>query len=351
MKKLLLVLGFIFTVTAVSAISICKGTGGLDPFPADKTFILNIATDDREFDFNISAAGDFRVDWGDGTGVKNITRYNYESATYSHTYQTPGNYTVRFSGLAMGYSEYNIAAISFGNSASKILGIDGNLGRIFPILNSTPNGAPTFVASFSNIEGITSIPAGLFAGINGAPVPHMFMATFNGCTGLTSIPSGLFSGITGAPAEGMFSATFNFCTGLTSIPSDLFAGIVGVPAKGMFTTTFQGCSKLTSIPSNLFAGISGAPAADMFYRTFQGCKGLTSIPVGLFGNLSGAAQRGMFDSTFYGCTGLTGQSALMSNGTTHLYQQWTGLTDNEVRDMYYGATGLADYASIPAAWK
>jgi hypothetical protein len=147
--------------------------------------------------------------------------------------------------------------------------------------------------------------------------------------------------------------TFNGCSGLTgSIPGNLFAGISGAPSGRLFTGTFQGCTGLTgAIPSGLFAGISGAPENSMYESTFYGCTGLTSIPVGLFGNISGAEKYSMFRGTFSGCTGLTGQSALMPDGITHLYEVWTNAATINVEKMYTGATGLTDYASIPAAWK
>ena len=126
----------------------------------------------------------------------------------------------------------------------------------------------------------------------------------------------------------------------------------GAPASSMFSSTFNGCSGLTgTIPENLFAGISGAPAGYMFDRTFYNCSGLTGeIPLGLFGNLTNRPQSYMFRMTFYGCSGLTGPSARMPDGT-YLYDFFTGATTSHVSNMYYGATGLSDYSSIPNAWK
>ena len=90
----------------------------------------------------------------------------------------------------------------------------------------------------------------------------------------------------------------------------------------------------------------------MFCYTFDGCSKLTgSIPSGLFGDISGAPAANMFDSTFYGCSKLTGESALMPDGTTHLYEQFPTASGTDCDDCYFGATGLADYATMPAAWK
>ena len=127
----------------------------------------------------------------------------------------------------------------------------------------------------------------------------------------------------------------------------------GTPAARMFNTTFNGCSNLTgSIPVGLFGNLSGTPANYMFYGTFYGCSKLTgSIPVGLFGNISGTPATYMFSSTFYGCSNLTGESALMPDGTTHLYEQFPTASGTQCDDCYLGATKLSDYATMPAAWK
>jgi hypothetical protein len=189
----------------------------------------------------------------------------------------------------------------------------------------------------------------------GTPAVNMFFFTFYGCSNLTgSIPVGLFGNISGAPASYMFYATFANCSKLTgSIPVGLFGAISGAPAAYMFDTTFYNCSNLTGpIPSNLFGAISGAPAAYMFRSTFQNCSNLTgSIPVGLFGNISGTPAVRMFGATFQSCSKLTGESALMPDGTTHLYKQFPTATTLHCDNCYLGATGLDDYATIPEAWK
>ena len=373
-------------------------------------FTLTTTDDTDSFEFSISAAGEFVVDWGDGT-VETITKPDTTNTTYSHDYDTAGAYTIGLSGQATAYDtdEYT-AAISFEASSYQIASIDGSLGTIFGTLSSDTNNQPRFYMTFSyapnmtgsipsdlfagisgapasnmfaytfdscsgltgaipdglfagisgapasnmfegtfwDCSGLTSIPAGLFAGISGAPASYMFAYTFEDCSGLTSVPDGLFAGISGAPAEEMFAYTFEDCSGLTSIPAGLFAGISGAPARYMFDSTFYGCRGLKSIPENLFAGISGAPAYGMFASTFNGCEGLTSIPENLFGNISGTATSGMFASTFYNCTSLTGPSARI-NGQ-YLYEIWPSATSTQVGDMYYNATGLSDYLYIPVLW-
>ena len=180
---------------------------------------------------------------------------------------------------------------------------------------------------------------------------ELFRGTFAGGYDVTM--SGGFD-FEGAPATYMFHQTFYSCSNLTGpIPSGLFGNISGAPARAMFSTTFSGCSKLTgSIPSGLFGNISGAPGDYMFYSTFSGCSNLTgSIPSGLFGNISGTPATQMFVFTFYVCSNLTGESALMPDGTKHLYEQFPTASENDCYRCYWGATRLNDYATMPAAWK
>ena len=119
--------------------------------------------------------------------------------------------------------------------------------------------------------------------------------------------------------------------------------------KALFRNTFVGGHNVTMSGGFDF---EGAPAFGMFSFTFSGCSKLTGpIPSGLFGAISGTPAFGMFSSTFSGCSNLTGESALMPDGTTHLYEQFPTASGTQCDNCYLGATGLNDYATIPVAWK
>ena len=260
------------------------------------------------FSFQISAAGTFYVDWGDGT-VERYVKTDTYSQTIRHTYSdAASNYKIRLGGMATRYNSraYSSAILFSIENKCSLKSIEGSLGEIFPYGNNL-----SFYRTFYKCEKLTgSIPENLFAGIQGAPTKRMFEETFLGCGGLTgSIPEDLFAGIQGAPADNMFDSTFAYCHGLTgSIPENLFAGIQGAPAFAMFSNTFVSCGGLTgSIPENLFAGIQGAPVDFMFSSTFKSCYGLTGgIPGSLFAGIEGAPAQYMFSDTFSGCSGLTG---------------------------------------------
>ena len=241
-------------------------------------FIMTTTPDTTEFSFEISAAGKFVIDWGDGN-IEKINKNLTGERTISHSYKNAAPHEIKLGGKATGYD--GNAAISFHENTN-LAKIDGSLGQIFSTLSdgTQPHfGTPWYWhGTFQECTNLTgSIPENLFAGIKGAPARGMFINTIDGCSNLTgSIPEKLFAGVSGAPAEDMFSHTFYGCSGLSgSIPEKLFAGIKGAPARYMLHYTFYGCTGLSgNIPEKLFAGIYGPPASDMFSGTFWNCSGL-----------------------------------------------------------------------------
>ena len=251
-------------------------------------FFMTVDPDSwKTFDMDICAAGEFYVDWGDGT-IETIKKADTTETTYSHTYPTGGTYTIKLGGSATGYSDYTFcSAISF-EYTSGLMSIDGSLGAIFGTLADGTQ--PRFFATFAD-------------------------------------------------------------TSIASIPENLFSGIFGQPVAEMFYRTFQGCKDLTGpIPENLFGGLSGYPEYAMFRRTFGGCSGLTSIPENLFGNLSGTAQPLAFAETFVGCSGLTGPSARI-NGKYLYEIFSSDYSARASDGPYCGVSGLSDYATMPSDWK
>lgn len=237
-----------------------------------------------KFKFYMSAMGTFYVDWGDGT-IDTITRDNTDETLYSHTYTTAGIKTIRFGGLATGYSTLAsittqiVPAIRFGSiptglytnntplndvTPSLIKAIDGSLGLIFPTLGSSKTNSPRFAFTFSGTN-IKTIPSNLFEGVTYL-TSYIFAWTFSRCTALESIPSTLFDGISGKSANDLFRDTFSYCYSLRSIPKGLFANITSV-GHITFVSTFKYCYNLSGyIPPSLFAGLiqNGSP-----YDTFS----------------------------------------------------------------------------------
>ena len=276
-------------------------------------FTATTTPDTTSFGFQISAAGAYHVDWGDG---KRDHYYKAGTAnkTISHTYDAAGSYNIRIGGYSCAYvNNYSPSAISFANN-TKLAGISGSLGKIFPTLKDktdpTKPWQPSFVTLFQNCSNLASeIPPELFSGIHGQPRGTMFHGVFLGCSKLSgTIPPDLFAKIKGKSLGGLFARLFEGCGSLTgNIPAGLFRGIESV-SSGMCWRCFKYCVKLTGFDGVLFPNVvNGTPAAQMFAEAFFGCSGLnTSIPSKLFGYYTGDAANEMFASTFSGCSKLSG---------------------------------------------
>ena len=328
-------------------------------YPSFSVYLSGISANDS-FNFQMSAVGDFNIDWGDGSTIETVTRTNTTNTVYSYTYPSAGNYTVTIYGLVTGYTtDSYTAAISFGYQTGydKITGISNTLSDIFPTLGNINGQQPRFYNTFGGCRYITgSIPSGLFSNISGTPATFMFCQTFSNCSGLTTIPSNLFSGIISAPVEYLFYQTFSGCTEVTAIPSGLFSSISGAPELCMFAYTFSNCRTVSAIPSGLFSGIFGAPAQAMYNGTFSGCINITSsIPHGLLGTISGAAAKSMFESTFGSCSKLSGSipSGLFGTITGMLVEGMFRNTFNGcvsltgIEDGIWDLTGMLNQSEVP----
>lgn len=274
-----------------------------------------------EFSFKISAAGHYRIDWGDGT-IEYKYKENVSTETYSHIYNDTYDYVViGMSGNATKYSENSNntwkAVISF-DSNTYVNKLGGNLGDIF-VLNTIKH---MFNKTFYQCTNLTEISDNLFAGISGG-AESLFNSTFDGCSALAEIPSGLFKNISDSH-KAMFRETFKDCSSLKRIPETLFSTITH-GADTLFALTFQNCTGLGSdenitnpIPDSLFSGITTTDnATSMFDRTFQKCTSLSRLPNNLFRYITGVPADSMFASTFNGCTGLQGYiSPYMFHGLT-----------------------------------
>ena len=257
------------------------------------------------FKFDISAGGQFTIDWGDGS-VQTVNK-EIGKETFSHTYANANQYTIEISSQNVtGYSTTD-AAISFqckdvmGNwlVENPLSAFGGTLGGVFPTLEN--NIQPLFIKTFYGCDSInnTKMPESLFSGLSGVGAPHMFDSTFYGWSMLQEISSDIFADLYGQPSESMFAFTFAN-TRLKSIPVGLFGNFGGTPTNRLFQGTFQN-TEISNIPDTLFIGIKGDSSQPLgeyvFANTFEGTD-ITSIPAGLFSSVRGTPSVGMFSNTF-----------------------------------------------------
>lgn len=327
--------------------------------PSTGGYLVLRTTKTDYFYVGIYAGGTFTIDWGDGT-TETIEQEAIDFwSTYPiwHDYDDYAEYTITISGLATEYISLtdsddirmNITnTLSFldpdsWEGAPVLETIEGDVGKMFPV---APDGTkPTFSSMFEACYSLTNIHADLFKSAK-APTTGMFISTFQS-TNLNSVPETLFHNIRNS-ADSMFKSTFNL-SNLPEIPANLFITIKN-PANDLFYGTFANNIKLKTIPDNLFSGLTDF-APGIFCGTFNNVSKLQSIPENLFNPAlkNATPQDKSLDRTFYICRNLTGDSAKIDG--EYLYDIWPNATTAQVSRMYQGATGLSDYANIPAAWK
>lgn len=239
------------------------------------------------FKFAISAAGQFYVDWGDGT-VTPLNRENNTTETpVLHTYATAGVKTITIYGRATGYNAGNsVAVIRFGADANAavagvtntlVSGVSGSLATVFPTISGTQ---PKFVRTFGTCTNLTgAIPAGLFSGLSGAPVADMFLGTFEMDVGLTgTIPAGLFSAVSGAVQTGTFKDTFKGCANLTGyVPRGLFTTFSGGNVANTHTDMFVDSGLASECPCGMTQYTTGFENTDGKINTKVSCQLGTKI--------------------------------------------------------------------------
>ncbi len=188
---------------------------------AEYPFAIELVDATSEFTFLLSCAGNFTIDWGDGT-IETVSKTNVSEQVVSHTYLTPNAYKIRFGGVATAYDKTvfswgwipAISAISISDSWS-VKKLYGRLGRVFPTLSDGTQ--PRFTGAFMYCERLTSIPHTLFDGIDRNGIDdYMFYSMFEGCEYLTEIPNGLFDGWAGNIGTGGLSYMFADCRRLSN---------------------------------------------------------------------------------------------------------------------------------------
>lgn len=270
--------------------------------------------------------GSICVDWGDGSESE-----TFEAKRGSHTYNTPGKYTLSITGNASSlefsdgesYAPEILNIISWGqlgvvNAADMCLGCN-NLESIPNDVAGSFSNVKSFIGAFSCCDSLKEIPAGLF---RHATLAKNFEDCFSHTGSIQEIPEELFANCTAAQRfaytfygtgtgtvvtnqtlsnleevramvevgklktipEGLFrncpeAQRFDYVFGATAI-SEIPEGIFANNAKAtIFTGAFSACTNLTTIPQGFMKGATGA--TDIKYM-FAGCQSLTEIPVGMF---------------------------------------------------------------------
>ena len=335
----------------------------------DQKFIgLHSVYEDSNF-LALSAAGNYTVDWGDGSAAEDfssgvvaqhiysfgnaaldgtLTSGGYKQAIVTVTPQAGQNLTT----LNL-HKKHTQANLNLYTSGFLDIAIAGSLMTSL-LIGVTAAGAAAQVINFRDLEQIKILSSGItnagyllsdcskLASVSiNTPLATVFTFMFDNCSVLQTVQvMNTISGVT-------FTSMFEGCSSLQSIPlintasgvtfSRMFFGcsylrtipLLNLAAGVTFTFMFGNCYSLRTVPSlNLASGITltsmfelcnsletisliNTPVATTFTSMFENCTSLKTIP--LLNTSSGTT----FTSMFIGCVSLKTIPLLdTANGTT-----------------------------------
>ena len=193
------------------------------------------------------------IGWGDGTSNSPLITSS-SSPNRTHTYVSPGTYTITISGFMPGFSVNNninirtlitelvqwgivgLRTINF-YGCQNLTSIPGS-GALDDVGGYTGLNEVVNFNSFFQATRLSNIPADIF---DYSPNATTFSNSFASILTLTGVPNGLFDNV---PNATTFASCFFACTALTSVPSTLFDQNVNV---SNFSGTFRNCRALTNV--------------------------------------------------------------------------------------------------------
>ena len=291
----------------------------------------------------LNAAGNYTVDWGDGTATENISSgvqanhlYDFAAAGLANTnapvtFQDSGDTVTRAShGYVNGdqVSLFNIVSttgiteggtyfvinkttdtfqisLTLGGSAI-VLTTDGT-GTLLPykqaIVTVVPNGGSFTTINLQVKNSTTGLPA-YAQGFGDIIIAGPSLSTITiGSASPTVLPYTLEQVEIKSSAITSYTDLFQNCRGLRNMVAINSSGTV-TSASGMFAS----CYKLQTVPYFTTSSLTGAAG---FNAMFQNCYSLVSVPP-----LNTSAGT-LFSSMFNGCNSLTSVPAFnLSAGTT-----------------------------------
>lgn len=213
----------------------------------------------------LSAAGNYTVDWGDGSSPENfatgvtaehtysytnvffdgtLTSRGYKQAIVTVTPQAGQNLTTL--NLHKKYTQTNLGAYASGFID---IAVAGSLMTSL-LIAVTAAGSAAAVINFRDLEQVYILSSAI------TTTSYLF----SGCSSLASVS-------VNTPSATVFTFMFNTCSALQTVA--LLNTVAGIT----FTSMFEGCSSLQTIPLiNTAVGVT-------FDRMFFGCSSLQTIPL------------------------------------------------------------------------
>ena len=283
-----------------------------------ESFVFRIVTTSSNQTYELpiadygSTTPNFTVKWDDGS--ENLIQSSSD-VNKLHTYASAGTYDIELNGVVPSFKVDNnssyrglyTAILSWGQTSFRTLNFHGC---------SNLTSLPTSGGSATGHDGLSTI---------------FNLDNFLRSTGVTTLPTGLLDYMVNVTS---FVDSFSFMS-ISSIPSGFFDNCTQALS---FNSTFNQCFSLSAIPSGLF---DNNTSVTNFSSTFKSCTSIGSIPTGLFDNNTSV-------TTFFSVFRMPTTSNSLTGNAPELW------TRNPVPLGLYAfrnATGLGNYASIPANWK
>jgi hypothetical protein len=325
--------------TVIYALNFCKDNVNLASIPPNIFKYMTINTDFRYIFNNCDAlteipaglfdtcveALDFTLAFGNGqlggAQITTIPDHLFDKCTKVTNFWGVFMYSEALTAIPPEIFKYNTEVTNM----AQIFWGDRFIDHIPTGLFDTNTKVTNFWGTFTDIYN-GNPPAHLF---DNCPLATTFYRCFETCIHLDTIPAELFKYNT---LVTNFERCFWEVSDLTLIPTGLFDTCTEVTN---FKEVFSWNNYITSIPAGLFANCT---KVIYFDGAFSYCTGLTSIPINLFANCPLVISYAL---AFQGDTALTGNAPAL----------WDLDPEPTGTECFHGATGLTNYAAIPADWK
>lgn len=208
--------------------------------------------------------------WGDGAS----TSFTEQGQEISHTYETPGEYSIKIKGSIF-WNGFPLNEVDKPNSRS----LTNILTKVWVTSDISPV-KDIGDRAFAGCTKITKVHERFFNGLINKKEIHL-RGFFYQCTGLTEVQENLFESLKGYELIDLYY--FFYQTGLTDIPENIFAPFTSAKEVN-FERVFHS-TKATVLPDNLFASLSNVEKADFSYF-FPNVVNTLKIPETLFASLT-----------------------------------------------------------------
>jgi surface protein len=261
---------------------------------------------------SFTIAGNYTVNWGDGSAPENYTsgtrcQKEYDFANPNLSTQLTVDGAKMAIAIVTPQAGQNITSANF-NQKFALAGL-GTIPDTSPIIELVISAPSMTALTLGNIIASSVFCKNLvsFRGLNLAGMTS-FGGLFTNCISLRSCEFGVIGNINST------FTMFQGCAALTNVP------LFNTAAVTSMSFMFSSCAALTTVP------LFNTAAVTNMNSMFGGCRSLTTVP--LFDTSAVTNMSSMFfnSSSFIGCTALTTVPLFNTAAVTNMSSMFTGCT-------------------------